>query len=184
MREQFRTIRSSAHEAATRGFWKEGRPIDADVNAHITTLLGVLVGGDGRLTDQEAELFNDVFAEVLGGRQPLPLLRALLKEHSGRGAELTARPPAFFDAILRMDAAGRTDTATRVLSSLQEIGREAAALDGRLPRDELSILTEYIMMLRGRSRAHPSRGAETFSRAADRNARDAAGEAPPAGWTR
>src|SRR6185503_20931616 len=113
MREHFRTIRSSAHEAASRGFWKEARPVEADVNEHVTRLLGVLVGGDGRLTDQEAELFNDVFAEVLGGRQPLPLLRALLKEHAGGGKELTARPPAFFDAIVRMGAAGRTDVATQ-----------------------------------------------------------------------
>jgi SpoVK/Ycf46/Vps4 family AAA+-type ATPase len=155
MREQFRTIRSSAQEADTRGFWKEGRPIESDVNEHITTLLGVLIGGDGRLTDQEAELFNDVFADVLGGRQPLPLLRALLKEHAGKRAELIAGPPAFFDAILRMDAAGRTDTATRVLSALQEIGREAAALDGSLPRAELSTLTDYILMLR--AAAEPTR---------------------------
>jgi hypothetical protein len=157
MREHFRTIRSGATEAATRGFWKAARPIEADVNEHITTLLGVLVGGDGRLTDREAELFNDVFAEVLGGPQPLPVLRALLKEHAGKGADLTARPPAFFDAIVQMDAAGRTDTASGVLSSLQEIGREAAALDGDLPRAELSVLTNYILMLR--IAAEPTRAA-------------------------
>jgi SpoVK/Ycf46/Vps4 family AAA+-type ATPase len=148
MREHFRVVWSRAHDAAARGFWKEARPIGADVNEHITTLLGVLVGGDGRLTDPEAELFNDLFAEVLGGRQTLPVLRALLKERATRGQALTARAPAFFDAIVRMDAASRTNTAAEVLVSLQEIGREAAALDGDIRRAELAALTDYILMLR------------------------------------
>ncbi len=148
LREHFRVVWTSAHDAAARGFWKEARPISADVNEHIATLLGVLVGGDGRLTDQEAELFNDLFAEVVGGRQTLPVLRALLNERAARSQELTARPPAFFDAIVRMDAASRTNAATGVLRALQEIGREAAALDGDIRRGELAALTDYILMLR------------------------------------
>src|SRR5687768_17392452 len=123
LREHFRVVWSSAHDAAARGFWKESRPIGADVNEHITTLLGVLVGGDGRLTDQEAELFNDLFAEVLGGRQTLPVLRALLNERATRSQELSARAPDFFAAIVRMDAAARTNKANQVLLALQEIGR-------------------------------------------------------------
>jgi hypothetical protein len=149
MREDFRVIWTSAHEAAKRGFWKEARPIGTDVNQHITTLLSVLVGGDGKLTDQEAELFNDIFAEVMVGRQTLPVLRALLKERAGNRQELTARPPAFFDAIVRMDAASGSSTAGVVLVALQEIGREAAALDGDIGRAELAALTDYILMLRG-----------------------------------
>ncbi len=154
MREHFRTVWNSAHDAAARGFWKEARPISADVNEHITTLVGVLVGGDGKLTDQEAELFNDLFAEVLGGRQTLPVLRALLKERAARSKELTARPPAFFDAIVRMDAASGTKAAGAVLLSLQEIGREAAALDGDIARTELAALTDYILMLRAAVQAN------------------------------
>ena len=148
MREHFRVVWSRAHDAAARGFWEEARPIGADVNEHITTLLGVLVGGDGRLTDQEAELFNDVFAEVLGGRQTLPVLRALLKERAAQSAGLVAHPPAFFDAIVRLDAASGTNRASEVLLALQDIGREAAALDGAVGRAELSTLTDYIMTLR------------------------------------
>ena len=54
---------TAAHDAAQGGFWQdEARPIGADVNEHLTTLLGVLVGGDGQLTDRELELFNDLFA--------------------------------------------------------------------------------------------------------------------------
>src|SRR5687768_6823593 len=134
MREHFRRVWDIAHDADRRGFWKEARPIGADVNEHITTLLGVLVGGDGKLTDQELELFNDLFAEVLGGRQTFPVLRALLNERASHRQELTARPPAFFEAILRHDAAAHTSTARDVLLSLQEIGREAAALDGDMAR--------------------------------------------------
>ena len=148
MREQFRVVWSAAHEAAARGFWQEPRPIGADVNDHITTLLGVLVGGDGKLTDQELELFNDLFADFVGGRQTYPVLRALLTERTHQSAELTARPPAFFDAVLRMDAASRTSVARDVSVSLQEIGREAAALDGDIRRAELAALTDYILMLR------------------------------------
>ena len=148
MREHFRRVWDIAHDAAQRGFWKEARPIGADVNEHITTLLGVLVGGDGKLTDQELELFNDLFAEVLGGRQTFPVLRALLNERSAHKQELTARPPAFFEAILRMDAAAQTSKARDVVLSLQEIGREAAALDGDIGRAELVALTDYILMLR------------------------------------
>lgn len=148
MREHFRRVWDIAHDAARRGFWKEARPIGADVNEHITTLLGVLVGGDGKLTDQELELFNDLFAEVLGGRQTFPVLRALLNERSAHKQELTARPPAFFEAILRMDAAAQTSKARDVVLSLQEIGREAAALDGDIGRAELVALTDYILMLR------------------------------------
>src|SRR5688572_11724917 len=147
-REHFRVVWNNAHSAATRGFWNEARPISTDVNEHITSLLGVLVGGDGKLTDPEAELFNDLFAEVLGGRQTLPVLRALLKERAPKSQELTTRPPAFFEAILRMDAASGTKAATEVLLSLQEIGREAAALDGDIGRAELTALTDYIWMLR------------------------------------
>jgi hypothetical protein len=148
MREHFRVVWDGAHDAARSGFWKEARPIGADVNEHVTTLLGVLVGGDGRLTDQELELFNDLFAEVLGGRQTFPVLRALLAERAARVQELTARPPAFFEAILQMDEAGRAGVARTVLVSLEEIGREAAALDGDIGRAELGALTDYILMLR------------------------------------
>jgi Cdc6-like AAA superfamily ATPase len=148
MREHFRVVWSAAQEAAARGYWKEARPISADVNEHIATLLGVLVGGDGKLVDQELALFNDLFAEVLGGRQTNPVLRALLNERAHSNEELTARPPAFFEAILRMDAASRTTTARAVMLSLQEIGREAAALDGDIARTELTTLTDYILMLR------------------------------------
>jgi SpoVK/Ycf46/Vps4 family AAA+-type ATPase len=148
MRDQFRVVWKGAHDAAARGFWKEARPISADVNEHITTLLGVLVGGDGKLTDPEAELFNDVFAEVLGGRQTLPVLRALLNERAATTKEFTARPPAFLDAILRMDAAARTNAANEVSLALQEIGRVAAALDGDIGRAELAALTDYVLMLR------------------------------------
>src|SRR5262249_20388575 len=130
------------------GFWQEARPIGADVNEHIATLLGVLVGGDGKLTEQELELFNDLFADVLGGRQTHPVLRAFLKERTNKSAELTARPPAFFAAILRMDAAEKTSRTREALLSLQEIGRAAAALDGDLARAEVSALTDYIVMLR------------------------------------
>ena len=139
---------NSAHDAAQGGFWKEARPIGADVNEHITTLLGVLVGGDGKLTDRELELFNDLFADVLGGRQTFPVLRALLLERAAPVAELTARPPAFLEAILRMDEAARPGVARAVLHSLEEIGREAAALDGDIGRAELGALTDYILMLR------------------------------------
>ena len=148
MREHFRVVWNVAQDAARGGFWKEARPIGADVNEHVTTLLGVLVGGDGRLTDPELELFNDLFAEVLGGRQTFPVLRALLNERVAQKPELTARPPAFFEAILRMDTAARTTTARNVVLSLQEIGREAAALDGDIGRGELAALTDYILMLR------------------------------------
>src|SRR5512134_3542961 len=115
MREHFRVVWNGAHDAARGGFWKEARPIGADVNEHITTLLGVLVGGDGKLTDQELELFNDLFAEVLGGPQTFPVLRALLRERAVLVQELTARPPAFFEAILRMDEAAPTGVARSVL---------------------------------------------------------------------
>ena len=162
-REHFRVVWSRAHDAAARGFWQDTRPIGADVNEHISTLLGVLVGGDGRLTDQEAELFNDLFTDVLGGRQTLPVLRALLKEHALEGEKLTARVPAFFEAVLRMDAASGTKAATEVLLSLQEIGREAAALDGDIGRAELSALTDYILMLR--KAAQPSEVAPSASTA-------------------
>ena len=158
MREHFRRVWDIAHDAAKRGFWKEARPIGADVNEHITTLLGVLVGGDGKLTDQELELFNDLFAEVLGGRQTFPVLRALLNERASHKHELTARPPAFFEAILRMDAAARSSTARDVVLSLQEIGREAAALDGDIGRAELVALTDYILMLR--ESVHPNEVAQ------------------------
>jgi SpoVK/Ycf46/Vps4 family AAA+-type ATPase len=158
MREHFRRVWDIAHDAARRGFWKEARPIGADINEHITTLLGVLVGGDGKLTDQELELFNDLFAEVLGGRQTFPVLRALLNERAAHKQELTARPPAFFEAILRMDEAARTSTARAVVLSLQEIGREAAALDGDIGRAELVALTDYILMLR--EAVHPNEVAQ------------------------
>ena len=147
-REHFRLVWTSAHDAAARGFWKEARPIETDVNEHFTTLLGVLVGGDGKLTDQEAELFNDLFAEVLGGRQSLPVLRALLKERADKSRQLTKQPPAFFDAVVRMDAASGTKATADVVLSLQEIGREAAAMDGDIGRAELTTLTDYILMLR------------------------------------
>ncbi|NJD63676.1 MAG: AAA family ATPase [Chloroflexi bacterium] len=148
MREHFQVVWNGAHEAARGGFWKEPRPIGADVNEHVTTLLGVLVGGDGRLADQELELFNDLFAEVLGGRQTFPVLRALLRERAGLARELTARPPAFFEAILRMAEAAPSGVPRAVLDSLAEIGREAAALDGDIGRAELRALTDYILMLR------------------------------------
>ena len=148
MREHFRVVWTAAQDAAARGFWQESRPIGADVNEHIATLLAVLVGGDGKLTDPELELFNDLFAEVLGGRQTNPVLRALLKERTGNSQELTTRPPKFFDAILRMDAASTSNKARDVMLSLQEIGREAAALDGDIARAELTTLTDYILMLR------------------------------------
>ena len=148
MREHFRVVWNSAHDAARGGFWKEARPIGADVNEHLTTLLGVLVGGDRKLTDRELELFNDLFAEVLGGRQTFPVLRALLLERAGQARELTARPPAFFEAILRLDEAKHAGVARTVLLSLEEIGREAAALDGDIGRAELGALTDYILMLR------------------------------------
>ena len=148
MREHFHVVWTAAHDAAARGFWQEARPIGADVNEHIATLLAVLVGGDGRLTEQELELFNDLFADVLGGRQTHPVLRALLKERTHKNHELTAQTPAFFDAILRMDAASKTSRAREVLLALQEIGRGAAALDGDIARAELTTLTDYILMLR------------------------------------
>ena len=144
----FRIVWDSAHEAAKRGFWTEARPIGADVNDHVITLLGVLVGGDGHLTDQELELFNQLFADVLGGRQPLSVLRALLKERADQASKLAAGPPAFFDAILRMDAGADAPVAPKVLNALQEIGREAAALDGNIGRAELAALTDYIWLLR------------------------------------
>ena len=158
MREHFRRVWDTAHDAAKRGFWSQARSIGADVNEHITTLLGVLVGGDGKLTDQELELFNDLFAEVLGGRQTFPVLRALLNERAAHRPELTARPPAFFEAILRMDAAAHTSKARDVVLSLQEIGREAAALDGDIGRAEMVALTDYIVMLR--ESVHPNEVAE------------------------
>lgn len=148
IREHFRVVWTAAQAAAQRGLWTEARPIGTDVNDHVTTLLGVLVGGDGKLTEAELELFNDLFADVLGGRQTLPVLRALLKERAGHAHELTAKPPAFFDAILQMDAASNTRVAADVLLSLQEIGREAAALDGNIGRAELAVLTDYVWTLR------------------------------------
>jgi SpoVK/Ycf46/Vps4 family AAA+-type ATPase len=84
------------------------------------------------------------------------VLRALLRERAGQVQELIARPPAFFEAILRMDEAKRAGAARRVLHSLEEIGREAAALDGDIGRAELGALTEYILMLREAVQHHDS----------------------------
>jgi len=148
MRDHFRIIWARAHEATNGGFWTESRPIGADINDHITTLIGVLVGGDGRLTDQELELFNDIFADVLGGRQPLNVLRAFLSERADHSKDLILRPPAFFDALIRMDIASGTHAAHDAVLALQEIGREAAALDGDIGRAELATLTDYVWMLR------------------------------------
>jgi SpoVK/Ycf46/Vps4 family AAA+-type ATPase len=150
VREHFHVVWTSAQDAAARGFWTEPRPIGTDVNDHITTLLGVLVGGDGHLTEHELELFNELFASVLGGRQPLSVLRALLSERAGAARELTTTVPPFFKTILAMDA----KEASKVLLALQEIGREAAALDGDIGRAELAVLTDYVWLLREAVRAH------------------------------
>jgi SpoVK/Ycf46/Vps4 family AAA+-type ATPase len=148
VRDHFQAVWTAAHEAATRGFWTDARPIGADINDHITTLIGVLVGGDDRLTDRELELFNDIFADVVGGRQPLNVLRAFLGERAGSAAELIATPPAFFEALVRMDAATGTHASHDAMLALQEIAREAAALDGDIGRAELATLTDYVWMLR------------------------------------
>lgn len=142
--QHFRTVWAAAQDAAARGFWTEPRPIGTAVNDHLITLLAVLVGGDGKLTDEELELFNQLFADVLGGRQPLSVLRALLRERADHAQQLSAGPPAFFQAIARMDM----QVARTVMLSLQEIGREAASLDGDVGRAELSALTDYIWTLR------------------------------------
>ena len=159
---------------------KRGRSAPTSTSI-LSTLLGVLVGGNGRLTDQEAELFNDLFAEVLGGRQTLPVLRALLKERALKSGELTAHAPAFFEAIVRMDVASGTRVATEALLALQKIGREAAALDGDIGRAELTALTDYILMLRKAAQPSEAASLATTAEAPEGNARDTSGEAPSAG---
>jgi SpoVK/Ycf46/Vps4 family AAA+-type ATPase len=147
-REHFRIIWRAAQEAAQKGFWSGANPIGNDVNDHILTMLSVLVGGDGKLTEQELELFNELFSDVLGRRESFSVLRALMNERAGDVKVLIDRAPAFFEAIVRADETAGTRVAQNVYASLQEIGRIAGAMDGDIGRQELAVLTGHMWVLR------------------------------------
>jgi SpoVK/Ycf46/Vps4 family AAA+-type ATPase len=168
-REHFRAVWKAADEVAERGFWTEAKPIGNDVNEHILTMLSVLVGGDGQLTETELELFNDVFAEVLGRRESYSVLRALLRERAGHAQVLLDRAPAFFQAIVRADVASDTHKSEEVFASLQELGRIACAIDRDIARHELSVLTGHMWALRRvmESAGLPEAGADGKGKSGD-----------------
>jgi Holliday junction resolvasome RuvABC ATP-dependent DNA helicase subunit len=147
-REHFRNVWKAAQDAANHGYWSGPTPIGNDVNAHLLTMLSVLVGGDGKLTEPELELFNELFGDVLGRRESFGVLRALMNERAGDARVLMDRPPAFFQAIVRADQANRTCAAQDVYASLQEIGRLAGAMDGDIGREDLAVLTGLMWVLR------------------------------------
>src|SRR5262245_26437057 len=147
-REHFRNVWKAAQDAANRGFWSAPTPIGNDVNAHLLTMLSVLVGGDGHLTDPELDFFNELFGDVLGRRESSSVLRALMNERAGDVKVLMDRAPAFFEAIVRADQANRSSAAQDVYASLQEIGRIAGAMDGDIGRQDLAVLTGHMWVLR------------------------------------
>ncbi|HEU4556909.1 MAG TPA: hypothetical protein VFS20_03630 [Longimicrobium sp.] len=144
----------AATNAENEGYWTGTGPISEDAARHLTTFLGLLLGGDDHVDEKELKVFEQVWTAATGGNPDEDELRTsvtrsvnLADDPDALQEYLTATPP-YMQAVIAMDRDRGTRNAEQVVTALSGLALAVLAADGKAAAEEDSVFTTHLNHLR------------------------------------
>jgi len=156
--ELAKLVVQAASNAEAEGFWTGTNPLAEDAARHLVTFLGLLLGGDGDVDQDELKIFQEVWTAANGGTPTEDELRNSIT-HSVNLAddpdalqEYLLMTPPYLDAVIAMDRERGTRNAEQVVTALSGLALAVLAADGKAEAEEDAVFTTHLNHLRGEVR--------------------------------
>jgi hypothetical protein len=156
--ELAKLVVQAASNAEAEGYWTGTNPLAEDAARHLVTFLGLLLGGDGDVDDDELKIFQEVWTAATGGTPTEDELRSsvtrsvnLADDPDALQDYLLATPP-YLQAVIAMDRERGTRNAEQVVTALSGLALAVLAADGKAEPEEDSVFTTHLNHLRGEVR--------------------------------
>jgi hypothetical protein len=152
--ELARLIVQAAANAQAQGFWSGEGDASDDAAGHLTRYLGLLLGGDNDVDEDELRIFRDVCAAATGSTSTDEQLLASIRDavhvadDPDEVEEFLLTTPPFLSAVMEMDRARGTRNAEQVVTALSGLALAMLAADGRAEVEEDAVFTTHIGHLR------------------------------------
>jgi hypothetical protein len=152
--ELARLVTQSAANAQDEGFWTgEGSARD-DAARHLTRYLGLLLGGDNDVDEDELNIFRAVCAAATGressDEELIESVRDAVHVADDPDAveEFLLTTPPFLRAVMEMDRARGTRNAEQAVTALGGLALAMLAADGKAEIEEDAVFTTHLDHLR------------------------------------